>query len=79
MNRQSKKVVSELNTLKQVGVKLLCGPSRVYALINSGQLVAIKMGRNTFVTDKSIDDFIDNLPEYPVEPAIKKRQQKAAA
>jgi len=79
MNRQLKKITSNLNTPKQVQERLICGPSKFYSLINSGELPAVKMGNNTFVTDEAIDEYIDNLPAYPLEPALRKRQRKTAA
>jgi hypothetical protein len=38
------------------------GRDAVYDLLNSGQLEAKKIGRRTFVTDESLEKYIQNLP-----------------
>jgi hypothetical protein len=41
------------------------GRDAIYDLLNSGQLEAKKIGRRTFVTDESIENYIQNLPSFP--------------
>jgi hypothetical protein len=41
------------------------GRDAVYDLLNSGQLDAKKIGRRTFVTDESLERYIQNLPPFP--------------
>jgi len=82
MNRTTKNASSRLNTPTQAAEKLLVGMNKFYNLINSGKLKAVKMGTGTFVTNEAIDEYIDNLPAYPVEPALRKcnlPKRKAAA
>lgn len=38
------------------------GRTRLYELIGSGEIQAIKLGRRTLVRTNSLRDFIDNLP-----------------
>ena len=38
--------------------------TRVYELINTGQLKAKKLGKRTFITQEALDEFIENLPPY---------------
>jgi hypothetical protein len=40
------------------------GRDAVYDLLNTGQLEAKKIGRRTFVTDQSIENYIQNLPPF---------------
>ena len=49
------------------------GRDAVYDLLNSGQLEAKKIGRRTFVTDDSIENYIQNLPPFP-RPSREPRQ-----
>jgi len=38
------------------------GRTRLYELIGTGEIEAIKLGRRTLVRTNSLRDFIDNLP-----------------
>jgi hypothetical protein len=40
------------------------GRDAVYDLLNSGQLEAKKIGRRTFITEESIESYIQNLPPF---------------
>ena len=44
------------------------GRDAVYDLLKSGQLEAKKIGRRTFITDESIENYIQNLPPFPRPP-----------
>ncbi len=46
----------------QVRALLQIGRSTYYDLIATGQLRAVKLGRNVFVPRDAVDDFIRNLP-----------------
>jgi hypothetical protein len=40
------------------------GRTSLYALLDKGQLQAVKIGRRTFITSHNLDDFIARLPSY---------------
>ena len=54
---ESKRLVSLADALKLVPV----GQTKLYDLMNSGEITRIKIGRRSFVTSDSIDSFIDRL------------------
>ena len=41
------------------------GPTKLYSLINSGELKASKIGKRTVVLRKDLEEFLDNLESYP--------------
>lgn len=43
------------------------GKTRLYELINSGQLPAKKLGKSTFILKTDLEDFLTNLEEYQVQ------------
>jgi len=55
----------ELFTVSGTGKILKRGNTSIYALINSGQLEAKKLGKNTRITGKAIKKLIASLPSYP--------------
>ena len=57
---------SRLHSIHECRVRLgHIGRDAVYELLNLGQLEAKKIGRRTFVTDKSLENYIQNLPPFP--------------
>jgi len=41
------------------------GLTKLYQLINSGELKARKLGKRTFVLKSDLEDFLNNLDSYP--------------
>lgn len=54
----------ELLTILETRKELKIGHTKVYDLINKGQLKAVKMGRHTRVLKSSAEALIASLPEY---------------
>lgn len=54
----------ELFTVPETGKIIKKGVTSVYALINSGELEALKLGKNTRITGKAIKRLIASLPRY---------------
>lgn len=54
----------KLNSPKQASEKLGIGITRLYQLINSGDLEAIKFGKLTRIKDSTIQEFVESLPTY---------------
>lgn len=79
INPEHRTTISRLNSINETSLKLRAGRNKIYKLIQSGELAAIKIGSSTFITNEEIDNFIDAAPKFPVEPALRKRQQTAAA
>lgn len=52
----------KLLTVKQTQERLSCGLTRVYELMGSGRLDALKLGGRTMITDESVERFIASLP-----------------
>lgn len=52
------------------------GPSRTitYALIGSGELKAIKLGKRTYITREAAEDWVKTLPMY--QPVVKHKPRK---
>ncbi len=51
-----------LHSVKKTGSIIGAGLTKVYELIGEGRLEALKIGRSTRVTDRSIDAYISSLP-----------------
>jgi len=43
------------------------GLTKIYQLINEGDLKARKLGRRTFVLQSDLEDFLNNLDSYPAK------------
>lgn len=43
------------------------GLTKLYQLINKGELKARKLGKRTFVLKSDLEDFLNNLESYPSE------------
>ena len=54
-----------LLTVEQAAKSLSLSRTRVYGLINAGQLLGVKIGRSTRIPLKSIEDLIDRLMNNP--------------
>ena len=48
-----------LHTIEQTRRLLACGRNTVYNLVKSNELILIKMGRRSLITDESIREYID--------------------
>ena len=48
--------------IPDVMAALNCGRTKVYALIEDGQLVRVRLGSKAYVTRESLDALIANLP-----------------
>ena len=59
-HKQTKKLVPTKEAIRRIG----CGRTHYYALLNSSQLEAVKVGRRTYVVEDVLDAFIENLPKY---------------
>ncbi len=66
--------VRSLNTSEQTGRQLVpydevrevlggIGRTTLWQLVESGELVRVKLGRRAFITAKSIDAYVDRLTE----------------
>jgi excisionase family DNA binding protein len=42
------------------------GKTRLYEELNAGRLKAVKIGRRTLVPHKSLQEWLQGLPSYPV-------------
>lgn len=58
-----------LNTIPQTKQKLGIGVTKIYELINQGKIKSKKIGRRTFISDEAIQEFIENLDDYPAKNA----------
>ena len=54
-----------LLTVEETAQRLHLGRTRIYGLINAGQLPAVKIGRSTRIPTKCIEEFIDRLIGNP--------------
>lgn len=54
-------------TLDEVTQAIGCGKTKLYQLINSGELKARKLGKRTFVLKSDLEDFLNNLDSYPAK------------
>lgn len=54
-----------LLTVEETATRLALSRTRVYGLINAGQLVKVKVGRSTRIPTKCIEEFIDRLIRNP--------------
>lgn len=43
------------------------GRTKLYEELNSGRLKAFKLGKRTLIKQASIEEWLDNLPAYPVK------------
>lgn len=50
-------IVSMASAEKVLGI----GTTLLYALVNRGELTRVKIGRRSFITRKSLDDYFDRL------------------
>lgn len=56
-------------TVPEAAERLGASRSRLYTLIQSGQIVAHKLGRRTVIRQSEIVRFLDTLPEYGADDA----------
>lgn len=63
---------------KQVCEMLGISATKFYELISEGLLPAKKLKNSTRILATDLDKFIKNLPDFPIEPAIKKRLESQA-
>ena len=54
-------MLSRLNDLKAVQQRLNVGRSTVFALVASGELRSVKIGRRRLVPETALVEFIENL------------------
>ena len=54
-----------LLTVEDAATSLAVSRSRVFGLINAGQLVKVKIGRSTRIPTKSIEELVDRLINDP--------------
>jgi hypothetical protein len=54
-------VMGPLHTIVDVMADLRLGRTRVYDLMKAGDLVAVKLGQGTRITDESLQDFKESL------------------
>jgi hypothetical protein len=47
------------------------GRDAIYSLLHSRQLEGKKIGRRTFVTDESLQNYIQSLPPFPTRSRAK--------
>lgn len=52
-------------SVDQARERLQIGRTKIYELINSGQLKARKLGKKTFILTQDLEAFIDSLELYP--------------
>lgn len=55
--------MAELIAVPAVMARLGIGRTKLYELIDSGELRRVKIGSRRFVTDAALDDFITRLDE----------------
>ncbi len=67
-----------LLTKKQVCETLGISATRFYELVGAGKLRAKKLEFSTRVLSSDLESYINNLPDFPIEPAIKKRLESQA-
>jgi hypothetical protein len=53
--------------------------SRVYELIGSGQIKAVKLGTSTKILAQSYRDFVDRLPPAQIAPPRPRKRSAAVA
>lgn len=53
----------ELLTVKEACETLKCGLTRLYQLMNKGQLRSVTMGKSRRIPRSAINEFIASLPE----------------
>jgi len=56
-----------LYTVPEACKMLSVGMTRMYELINAGDLPAVKIGRKTLIRSEAIKEFTDNLPSFKQE------------
>lgn len=54
--------VQNLNSVNNTKQLLAIGHSKLYELLSSGTLQAVKLGRKTLVTGESINQYVASLP-----------------
>lgn len=47
--------------------KLRVGRTRLYQILNSGQIKAVRIGKKTLIPSASIEDFINRLQPFKAE------------
>ncbi|WP_454560900.1 helix-turn-helix domain-containing protein [Mycobacterium haemophilum] len=60
--------MAELIAVPAVMARLGIGRTKLYELIDSGELRSVKIGSRRFVTDAAVDDFITRLDQRPSSP-----------
>ncbi len=49
-------------------IKILCiGRTKFYQELNAGRIKAVKIGTRTLIPNYSIEEWVENLPAYPVK------------
>ena len=56
-------------TIREAKAKAKVGHTKLYVLLNTGKLRAVKAGRRTLVDDASIDAYLAALPSYQPKAA----------
>lgn len=64
-------MTEELLTIPEVGKVIKAGRTYLYALINRGDIKAVKIGRKTLVPRSAVEAYIAALPSYKAEGAAK--------
>lgn len=54
-------------SIKETKEQLSIGHTRLYELLGSGELTAVKLGRRTIVTAESLNRFIAQLPRADIK------------
>lgn len=57
----------QLFTIPEAGKILKRGNTSIYSMINSRELEAVKLGKNTRITGRAIKSLIASLPRYESE------------
>lgn len=47
--------------------KLRIGRTRLYQILNAGQIKAVRMGKRTFIPTAAVDEFINGLQPFKSE------------
>ena len=47
--------------------KLRIGRTRLYQILNAGQIKALRMGKRTFIPAAAVDEFINGLQPFKAE------------
>lgn len=56
---------NEVFSVKQTQKIIGFGKTKIYQLLNSGELPAKKAGRKTLILKRDIDKFLESLESYP--------------